>query len=142
MSDNTVLKLMSQDNIQADRQQKILKFSSDFIQSPQYRIVIGVLIRDNENAEFKLSKIPIFLLSLVRCFELFKINFPLQSSELKYVIFAIIVNFILTENRKLISDDGNGIPESIFIDVYDNTYDVLVYNMQPLLSKVKTNCTC
>jgi hypothetical protein len=141
MSDNTVLKLMSQDNIQADRQQKILKFSSDFIESPQYRIVIGVMIRDNENAEFKLSKIPILLLSLVKCFELFKINFPLQSSELKYVIFAIIVNFILTENRKLINED-DGIPESIFIDVYDNTYDVLVYNMQPLLSKVKTNCTC
>lgn len=141
MSDNTVLKLMSQDNIQADRQQKILKFSSDFIESPQYRIVIGVMIRDNENAEFKLSKIPILLLSLVKCFELFKINFPLQSSELKYVIFAIIVNFILTENRKLINED-DGIPESIFIDVYDNTYDVLVYNMQPLLSKVKTICTC
>lgn len=141
MSDNTVLKLMSQDNIQADRQQKILKFSSDFIESPQYRIVIGVMIRDNENAEFKLSKIPILLLSLVKCFDLFKINFPLQSSELKYVIFAIIVNFILTENRKLINED-DGIPESIFIDVYDNTYDVLVYNMQPLLSKVKTNCTC
>lgn len=141
MSDNTVLKLMSQDNIQADRQQKILKFSSDFIESPQYRIVIGVMIRDNENAEFKLSKIPILLLSLVKCFELFKINFPLQSSELKYVIFAIIVNFILTENRKLINED-DGIPESIFIDVYDNTYDVLVYNMQPLLSKVKTKCTC
>lgn len=141
MSDNTVLKLMSQDNIQADRQQKILKFSSDFIESPQYRIVIGVMIRDNENAEFKLSKIPILLLSLVKCFELFKINFPLQSSELKYVIFAIIVNFILTENRKLINED-DGIPESIFIDVYDNTYDALVYNMQPLLSKVKTNCTC
>lgn len=141
MSENTVLKLMSQDNVKTDRQQKILKFISEFIASDHYKICVGVMLKDNANAEFKLSKVPVLLLSLAKCFELFKINITLVSTELKYVIFAVIVNFILAENPNFFREE-DGIPESIFIDVYDHTYDVLIYNVQPLMNKIKTNCTC
>lgn len=141
MSENTVMKLMAQDEIKPDRQKQILKFSSEFIKSAQYSICVGVMLKDSGNSDFKLSKIPILLLSLAKCFELFKIAITPNVSELKYVIFAILVNFILTENKQFFSED-EGIPESIFIDVYDNTYDVLVYNMEPLMKKIKANCKC
>jgi hypothetical protein len=134
---NEVIHLMENDNFDLKRREPTLSVVDKFIRSKEYIGIVSVAIRNQKKDNvISISSIPTLINIIVSCVGLIDLSRTLKNGDMKYFIYGVLYNFIVTEDAGLFED----IAIDTFERMYDGIFDILM--MAPdVIDVSKTMCS-
>jgi len=134
---NEVSHLFQIDNYDPSRQQAILTTITTFLASPMYTDIMGLAIKNKASESITISSIPSLLNIIVSCLGLVDLSKKLQTKDVKYLVFGILINFISQEDAQFFDDVSYESFESLYCGLYE-----LIMLAPEIVQIVKADCCC
>ena len=135
---NETLSLMVSDTYPDARQQPVLNALTTFLNSSSYTNIVSVAIKNQKQSDVvSIATIPSLINIIVSCTTLIDFSKTLQTTDMKYIIYGILYNFIQAEDDQFFDE----INIDVFRKLYCGVFDVLLLSPK-IITIAKSSCGC